>query len=574
MIENGLTNLVETASRPKRAFGRSLRDFREDRFLSEHGLWPAEETLLEAAALGQPCLIEWARPSEATEENRIRAGLLRFLLLGGDDQAPVHEKRLEVHGAYIDGDVDLEGVSTTRSLWLFKCKINGALIGRDARLGVVNLQGSLVRSLLCDQAQISGGVHLSEGFEADGPVQFRGANIVGPFVCTNGKFMNPEAEALDCRGARISDNVLLTQEFAAEGLVTFARAEIGGQFSCDGGTFKNPGTAPRQPGEEHFVAAYALDFHDAEIRTVLRIGSGTSNAQRVFIQGSLNLEGVRTDSFADHPGSWPVEGITRADGSSVPCVIVLDGFHYLRFAKGVEIDVQVREKWLMRQPPDHLGASFRVQPFEQLAAVMRSMGRMAEAREIGYFEQRSRLRMPVGEKERYNPLKWLSWATRWLFLEKTLGYGYRPQRMVILALAVLLFCGLIYQKAGDQNLFVPTNSLVYRDAELKNSCYVDGKPVWTSIICPLRRIAPEYTMFNPYIFSLDVIVPLVNLRQEEDWQPLHAPMTFSLFGFEVETPPYFVRSVVWAETLFAWVWSLSLIGVGLSMMRARQTAGR
>ncbi len=56
----------------------------------------------------------WIDPEDP--EIRLRAGFLRFLCLGGDDAAPVHERRLEVHGAYVDEDLDLSGCTVPQPL--------------------------------------------------------------------------------------------------------------------------------------------------------------------------------------------------------------------------------------------------------------------------------------------------------------------------------------------------------------------------------------------------------------------------------------------------------------------------
>ena len=79
--------------RPKRAFGRSLADFRIDGATTPNGLHPAEERLLDCAARGKECDIALGSPrEEAAPENTVRGAFLRFLLLGGDEDAPVHEK--------------------------------------------------------------------------------------------------------------------------------------------------------------------------------------------------------------------------------------------------------------------------------------------------------------------------------------------------------------------------------------------------------------------------------------------------------------------------------------------------
>ena len=75
----------------RRAFGRSLGDFRIDGCLMPHGLRPAEKKLLEAAREGNICEINGGRPETAIFDNRLRAGFIRFLALGGDAEAVVHE---------------------------------------------------------------------------------------------------------------------------------------------------------------------------------------------------------------------------------------------------------------------------------------------------------------------------------------------------------------------------------------------------------------------------------------------------------------------------------------------------
>lgn len=567
-MQNGLTgdqdpSIADATLDLRRAAGRALTDFRDDRNLTEHGLLPAEEMLLESAAKGTPCLVDLACPTKSTEKNHIRSSVLRFLLLGGDEAAPVHEKRLEIHGAYIDGDIDLEGLIVVRSLWLFKCRIAGSLIGRDAQLEMLNLQGSSVRGVWCDRARIAG-VALTDGFEADGPVSFAGASIgSGGLNCSNGKFINPDSDALCCRFAKIAGSVALADGFEAEGLVNFAGAEIDGEFVCYDASIKHRNLLLGEP----VIAAWALDLEDARISSRLRIGPETPNGPRANIKGSLNLQGVRCEVFADQVNSWPADFIKIGDGEEITCAIALDDFIYSRLAKGAPTDAATRKRWLLRQPPEHLHQSFRSQPFDQLCQVLRQMGQILDAREIGYFKQYCLLRKSGNEYNRRNPLAWIWWMVQWLFLEKTLGHGYRPQRMAFLALAVMLGFGYIYDKASEQGLFAPTNSLVYRDAELKAACTINGKPAWTSPVCPLPHVAPEYTVFNPYIFSLDVILPVVNLRVEDDWQPLRAPFVVSAFGYELSLPENFLKVMFWTETIFAWVWSLSLLMVAISALR-------
>ena len=70
-------------------------------------------------ARGEECGIGGTFPSDQTDDNRVRGAFLRFLLLGGDEDALVHEKGVMLRGAFINGDIDLESAQTTfpLSLW-------------------------------------------------------------------------------------------------------------------------------------------------------------------------------------------------------------------------------------------------------------------------------------------------------------------------------------------------------------------------------------------------------------------------------------------------------------------------
>lgn len=77
-----------------RAFGRSLADFAP--------LLPAEEKLRAACARGEPCKLGDTVPDKASEANRVRAEFVRFLLLGEDEETPVHESGVHLEGAWFE----------------------------------------------------------------------------------------------------------------------------------------------------------------------------------------------------------------------------------------------------------------------------------------------------------------------------------------------------------------------------------------------------------------------------------------------------------------------------------------
>jgi hypothetical protein len=97
------------------AQGWALAHFRLADQTTPHGLYPAEERLLAKVREGEICEIDAARPEAASPDNKVRAEFVRFLALGGDGGAPVHEHRVQLQGAFIEGDLDLEGCEGDRA---------------------------------------------------------------------------------------------------------------------------------------------------------------------------------------------------------------------------------------------------------------------------------------------------------------------------------------------------------------------------------------------------------------------------------------------------------------------------
>ncbi len=91
-------NMVTETKTPKRPHGSSLSDFQP--------LMPAEEKLLECARLGTNCILNNGKrpaddmpPGEERDAITIRSEFLRFLAVGGGDEAPVHARGVRLSGA-------------------------------------------------------------------------------------------------------------------------------------------------------------------------------------------------------------------------------------------------------------------------------------------------------------------------------------------------------------------------------------------------------------------------------------------------------------------------------------------
>ena len=269
------------------AFGRSLQDFS----IAEPGnpiqLYPGEGDLRAAVKVGKNCTLEEAAPSEEIPRNFVRASFIRFLALGGDEAAPVHERGIWLENAVIGADpaqrnrdpdvfneeckLDLESCKNVLPLILRDCVFGGDIVIRDARTRTIDLQGSKVMGGIEGQrAFIQGSLYLRNHFEAYGGMSLIDADIRGSLECHNATFGTRKSgepseigTAIFASRAKISGAVFLYRNFAANGPIVFRGAQIGGNFSCSGGRFAKRPVLPQGHGRER--AKKAIDCHGAKI---------------------------------------------------------------------------------------------------------------------------------------------------------------------------------------------------------------------------------------------------------------------------------------------------------------------
>ncbi len=257
----------------------------------------------------------------------------------------------------------------------------------------------------------------------------------------------------------------------------------------------------------------------------------------------------------DEVNSWPVTTVNTAS-ETLSCHIRLDGFSYGRFADWSSLGAAERKAWLKRQRPKDLGKDFRPQPFEHLIKIYREMGHDRDAREIAIFKEETRLRRPWLFRGKnyswfWNPLNWM----RFVFLEKGVGYGYRSHRPIIAALIVWLTASCFFDLAAKNGVMAPTNPVVFLNPELEKC-----RDNWSA--CQLPKMREEHTSFQPTIYALDLLLPIVELGQNSAWTPMvkQWSMQLPLVG-DIFIPKWIAISAVWFEIIFGWAVSLILIAV-------------
>ena len=191
------------------------------------------------------------------------------------------------------------------------------------------------------------------------------------------------------------------------------------------------------------------------------------------------------DDWSPPDAHWPPAGHLR-----------LAGFTYDGFGGEKQASCKERLEWIRRSHRPKTGpmpAEFAAQPYEQLARVYRQAGQETEARQVA-IARRSDLR-------RYGSLTGPQKLANWL-LDKTIKHGYQPLRAVGLLVVVYLAVLLVAWGAQHHNsVIVPakdTNSMT---------------PAATALHC-----LPTYPCFYPAGYAVDVVVPIINLQQAENWR--------------------------------------------------------
>lgn len=525
------------------ATGRSLSGFGR--------LSPAEKVLLDCCRRGEAAMISDELPEKETSTNRVRAAFVRFLALGGDERAPIHSRGVQLAGAWLTGLLDLQAAALEHLLVLVGCRIE-RIEAIQARIKFLNLSGSrLLEGLVGDGLTCAGNVFLRDGFHATGGVRFLGARIEGELDCSGSRFEVAEGDALSCDSAIISGYMFLRDGFHSTGRVNLLGVRIGSNLECGKGRFDNPkGDALNLDRAMVSGNVFLRDSFCATNRvnlTLARIGGSLDccggsfanredkalvcSAARVTgpfffrdlkeLQGGVDLSGMQVGSLCDDALSW--------DGAR-GC-LWLDGFTYDRLAGSAPTEAATRIRWLDQQYPDHLAGAFRPQPWEQLIAVLKSMGHPEDARNIAIAKQ-GRLRRAGKIVRGTRPFHWLYGLL--------VGYGYRPMRVLVTTGSVWLLCFLAYWAATNPAWFGAETHLLAPPVREQGG----------------SRPSPDYGNFVPLIYSADVLLPIIDLGYKDEWQPVVADASGKpLFWGQA------LRFLYWFEIAFGWVAGLLLVGV-------------
>ena len=558
----------------------------------------AEKKLFEAAVTEEIAKYDTNQGERNTpshqQEATLQADRIRWLCTDASAREFVGSFGIRIIGAKIEKSLDLQYDTLDFPLSLKGCFFDKPIILENASIRSLDLSKSCVPEIRAERVSVKGHVFLTGNFQASGKVNFSGANIGGNLNCFGGKFQVAEeippilfridreycikkTKTLTVQNARIEGSVFLDSAFEATGTVDLSGTSIGGLLDCQGGRFHNPqGATLKAQGVKinqavllcsGFQSSGEVDFLNAAIRSELNCDNGkfiNQGGNALILQGAdiknnvlfrdgfyaegrvglvdakvggtfwmrgvryspfmkLDLRAAKINVLGDEKASWPDSG-----------KLEIDGFTYERISPHSTVDLQERLTWLRLQSKDR----FSPQPYEQLARAFKNSGLEKESEEIS-----------IAKHQDLQFRKQLGWLEKLLncISYHTISYGYRPLKIFRYAFVLSIIWTIFYSYGYSKALMSP--SLVRP---------FDLAPPTIGI-----EISEKYPKFNPYFYSLDVIIPVIDLHQQRYWLPnANRGSEFICIDGEnicIPRSGCLLRYLFWLQILVGWI--LTSIGV-------------
>ena len=514
------------------------------------GLGPAEMALIDGLGSGMlDRLGSGGLPDEGDETRRVRADLIRFLLLGGPDAPRMHEKGLRLSGAWIVGPLDLEGCRVPRDIGLLDCRFDAVPVLMSAIIDTLAFDGSDLPGLVANRLDARGDL-LFRSSTIRGRVELRGARVGGDLVFDGAKLDSPGDSAL--MAERISVRGGLSFRGAeVRGVITLRGGRIGGDLDLIGATVERPEGAAieadscqidgdvtlrlaRVAGTVSLVTARIGGDMDLTGTEVTRPGDiavdlGRTTVAGAFflrdgakVTGTLSLSGATLGAIVDEPACWPAKGDLR-----------LNRCLYGAFLGSV-VSAGRRLDWLARQTPERWNEDFWPQPYEQLAHVLGEMGHDEDKRRV-LIEKERLVRSARRKRTRSVSTRALLSAKDWL-LGVTTGYGRLPLLAIVWMFALWASGALFYAHLERISAIRPNSAVVLRSPEWVLCATPVGEAAFlpslgaeraglakakeTQLSCYRRQPeAAAYPKFTAAMLSADATIPGSVSGQSTYWSP-------------------------------------------------------
>jgi hypothetical protein len=423
---------------------------------------------------------------------------------------------VRLEGAHIDGDLNARGAQLTATAFA-----GAAFVPAEGR------DGDLV-SLAASGAVIGADARLGRGFVAQGGVKLVNARIGGDLDCGGATFDFPGEESLTADGAIVSGSVFMDAQTRTTGLLRFVQAKLTQGLFIDG-TMLDRGGVHR--AWQNAVSADELGADVCGLYLASADVGGTFYLKNLRVEGAgartawFSARNGRAGTIEDDLESW--DRLDRIDLRDCDYALI-NGLSDSETARRLaRLDREYAPvltgpnrrsvAWTMFKEvlfhgalgPASRAASLRFvpQPYLQLAQVFRRAGFDGAARDILVRLERNRTVLGGYSASRQ--------IVRGL-QDALLRYGFSPFRPVLFLL-----------------IWIAISTAVFR-AEWHSGALVRAKendvPAQTTTPRPPPQPhASRPIGFEPVIYAMDTLIPLVDLNQKKNFVHPH-PSWFVVFN--------------------------------------------
>lgn len=458
-------------------------------------------------------------------ERAIAADRIAWLATDPHAQQQVTHRGIGIKGARIDGRLDLQAANIGFGLHFDHCALAAGISLLGAEVHSLNLSGSCTGRITADGLKAEAGVFLRAGFRSSGRVRLIGAHIGANLDCSDGVFVPTDGEALVADSMKVAGSVLLNQGFRAGGEVRLLGAEIQGNLSCDKGQFLNPGKVALSADRIHvhgnvFVCDGFCGLGRVAFTSAIVDGYFVWRNVEGLAETSVDLRSARIGTLWFGRESWPQPG-----------KLLLHGLTYDTLDNPSALTAEMWVEWLRLQPT----RPFRPQPYEQLAAVLRSTGQDVDAKDVLYFKEIDR--------SRHSELSW-SQVPWYRIFGPLIGYGYKPWRAFWVSVAIVVLGAVLFGIGGHYGLMAPCKATDYMGDDS-------------------GQLPADYPHLSAFMYSLDTFTPLIDLDQANYWLPAANRGPACDLGPLHITAGGLLRMYMWFHIMAGWVLS-TLLFVGLT----------
>lgn len=442
------------------------------------------------------------------------------------------EVALSANSIRVENLASLDGLEAWGAVSLVGARIGGSLSLRRVQVH----HGGRV-ALSADRIEVTGNTTL-DGARIDGAVSLRNAQVGGRLSCNGTILDDPprrdregrpppeplhEAKVLIADQALFAGDVLLGSEavgedgaFRSVGCVSFMGATVNGSMVVRHASMA--AIDPTSTMKSHRHIAFDAEGVQVKSRLTWRCDPPT---------GYVDLRYAHVHRLDDDLAAWPGDRDRR--------MCYLTGLVYEEVLDGFlgQDDLEKRIAWLGRQP------SYTSQPYEQLARFYRNSGHLRHASDVGYEREKQRLHNlrtnygnpPRSRKDGRKARR--SW-TIGSMLRWVVGFGYRPHWALGFLVGLLAFTCVLLAMAEHSGRIMPSKSseaidvvkaqLAARSPDSAQVAEVVAPPAGQPSEEPLPEELPDedeckasYPCFSTWLFGLETVVPLINLRQGEYW---------------------------------------------------------